>query len=155
MLRSRQVAERKANNEENKLNEKITKLENVNIENKATIDKLNESLVEKDNKINEYSKILVENKKLLARVKLLEQKEQDSKQKITENKLKENSKIKVLENQIKQLKSENYKLHDTQNRFSKLAFNPVGTLTAVTENFNNTNKYDEDDIALYNTLIGK
>ena len=46
------------------------------------------------------------------------------------------------------------KLTEAQKRFSELSFNPVGNVTAIAENFAMNSDIDQDDIDLYNTLIG-
>ena len=154
MLRNRQVANKKVENVENQLKEKINKLEESNKQKDLEIKKLQEAKTQSDEKVNEYSKILVENKKLLKRVKDLEANELNTKNKIQESKILENKKVLSLENRIKELENTNNKLQETQDRFSKLAFNPVGTVKAVAENIN-SGEYDQDDIDLYNALTNQ
>ena len=151
MLRNRQVANKKVENVENQLKEKINKLEKSNIQKDLEIKKLQEVKTQSDEKVNEYSKILVENKKLLKRVKDLEANELNTKNKIQESKILESKKVLSLENKIRELETQNTKLQEAQDRFSKLAFNPVGTVKAVAENIN-SGEYDQDDIDLYNAL---
>ena len=44
-------------------------------------------------------------------------------------------------------------MEEAQDRFSKLAFNPIGTVTAVAENFGNGD-YSAEEIDLFNALTG-
>ena len=46
-------------------------------------------------------------------------------------------------------------MEEAEDRFSKLAFNPMGTVKIMTENFQNKDDLSKDDIALFNALIGK
>lgn len=154
MLRNRQVANKKVENVENQLKEKINKLEESNTQKDLEIKKLQEAKTQSDEKVNEYSKILVENKKLLKRVKDLEANELNTKNKIQESKILESKKVLSLENKIRELETQNTKLQEAQDRFSKLAFNPVGTVKAVAENIN-SGEYDQDDIDLYNALTNQ
>ena len=151
MLRNRQVANKKVENVENKLKEQITKLEESNAQKDNEIKKLQEAKIKSEEKVNEYSKILVENKKLLQKVKDLEENATNTKNKIQESKILESKKVLSLENKIRELETQNTKLQEAQDRFSKLSFNPVGTMKAVAENFD-TGDYDQDDIDLYNAL---
>lgn len=151
MLRNRKVANLKTENIETQLKEQITKLQESNTQKDTEIASLKEAKIQSDKKVDEYSKILVENKKLLNKVKELEANAIENKNKLQESKILENKKILTLENKIKELETKNSKLQETQERFSKLSFNPVGTMKAVAENFN-TGEYDQDDIDLYNAL---
>lgn len=151
MLRNRKVANLKTENIETQLKEQITKLQESNTQKDTEIASLKEAKIQSDKKVDEYSKILVENKKLLNKVKELEANAIENKNKLQESKILENKKILTLENKIKELETKNSKLQETQERFSKLSFNPVGTMKAVAENFN-TSEYDQDDIDLYNAL---
>ena len=45
-------------------------------------------------------------------------------------------------------------MEEAQDRFSKLSFNPIGTVKAVAENFNNGD-LSQDDLDLFNALTGK
>lgn len=153
LLQSNQVANKKVENIENKLKEQITKLEESNKLKDTQITKLQEANRHNETKVNEYSKILVENKKLLDRVKILEQKDITNQNKLEENKKLENNEILKLKNRLAELETTNSKLQEAQNRFSKLSFNPIGTVTAIAENFNDSDM-DPEDLALYNALIG-
>ena len=64
-------------------------------------------------------------------------------------------KIKELEMQIRDLQRKNNKMVEAQDRFSKLSFNPVGTVKAIAENFQQDNDFDAEDIELFNALTGK
>ena len=57
-------------------------------------------------------------------------------------------------NRIKELVTKNTKLQETQERFLKLSFNPVGTMKAVAENLNSA-EMDQDDIDLFNALTNQ
>ena len=154
MLRNRQVANKKVENIENQLKEQINKLTESNSQKDIEIQKLQEAKSQSEAKVSEYSKILVENKKLLQRVKTLQESNEATKTKIQESKILEDKKILTLENKIKELETKNTKLQETQERFSKLSFNPVGTMKAVAENFNTT-EMDQDDIDLFNVLTNQ
>ena len=67
MLRNRQVANLKTENETRKLQEEITKLTESNNAKDTQISKLKALNEKSEQRVNEYSKILVENKKLLDR----------------------------------------------------------------------------------------
>lgn len=159
--RNRQVAELKMKNEAKKLNDEIAKLTESNASKDTQIEKLRKLNEKNEQKVNEYSKILVENKKLLDRVHKLEENNKSlqesietSKNKLQESKILENKKVLELENKVKQLETEKSKMVEAQDRFSKLAFNPIGTVKAVAENFKQ-GEYDQDDIDLFNALTGK
>ena len=159
--RNRQVAELKMKNEAKKLNDEIAKLTESNASKDTQIEKLRKLNEKNEQKVNEYSKILVENKKLLDRVHKLEENNKSlqesietSKNKLQESKILENKKITELENKVRQLEAEKSKMVEAQDRFSKLAFNPIGTVKAVAENFKQ-GEYDQDDIDLFNALTGK
>ena len=77
-----------------------------------------------------------------------------SQNKLQESKILENKKITELQKQIQDLQSKNTKMEEAQDRFSKLAFNPIGTVKAVAENFNN-GEYDAEDLELFNALTNK
>ena len=159
--RNRQVAELKMKNETKKLNDEIAKLTESNASKDTQIEKLRKLNEKNEQKVNEYSKILVENKKLLDRVHKLEENNKSlqesietSKNKLQESKILENKKVLELENKVKQLETEKSKMVEAQDRFSKLSFNPIGTVKAVAENFKQ-GEYDQDDIDLFNALTGK
>ena len=155
LLRNRHIADLKLKNETKTYKAEIDKLnESLELKDKQ-ITKLTEAKAESDRKINEYSKILKENKKLLDEVKQLRESEKKSQVKLQENKLTESKKIKELEEQIKMLQRQNNKMVEAQDRFSKLSFNPVGTVKAIAENFQQNSDFDEEDIELFNALTGK
>ena len=81
----------------------------------------------------------------------LENAKKEHQEKLTESKLQEAKKIKALEQEIAELKANATKMEEAQARFSKLAFDPVGTVKAVAENFS-TNDFDEEDVELFNAL---
>ena len=76
-----------------------------------------------------------------------------SQTKLTESKLQETKKIRELEAKVNALTEANRKMEETQDRFAKMSFDPLGTVKAVAENFN-TGDYDQDDIDLFNMLTG-
>ena len=155
LLRNRHIATMKLENEAKTYKAEINKLnESLELKDKE-INKLTEAKAESDRKVNEYSKILKENKKLLDEVKQLRASEKTSQTKLEESKLEESKKIKELEMQIKDLQRKNSKMVEAQDRFSKLSFNPVGTVKALAENFQQNNDFDEEDVALFNALTGK
>ena len=119
----------------------------------SKIDKLIESNKMKQDKINTYAKVMLENKALKEKVLKLESAQKANQAKLTESKLQETKKIRALENKVKELENANAKMEEARERFSKLAFDPVGTVKAVAENFN-TGDYNQEDIDLYNALIG-
>ena len=148
-------------------------LTQVKTENESHLEKIN-GLVESNKKmadrIIKASKMNVKYRALQEKYKALEQKLNDNTQKLTESNnsarqnnnklLKENrlkdTKIKELEENIANLTAENTKLIEAQNRFSKLPFNPAGTCKAIYESTqeNNAMEMDEEDMELYNALIG-
>lgn len=101
------------------------------------------------------SKILSENESLKKKIESLEADKVASAKKLTESKLLESNRIKELEAQVKALQENKAKMEEAEDRFSKLAFNPMGTVKVMTENFQNKEDLSKDDIALFNALIGK
>lgn len=153
LLKSRQVSNKKAELNNNKLNSQIAELtESVNAK-QVKIDKLIESNKIKQDKINKYAKVIVENKELKEKVLKLENAQKQHQAKLTESKLQETKKIRALEARVRELEANNAKMEEAQARFSKLSFDPVGTMKAVAENFN-TGDFDQEDIELYNALTG-
>ena len=155
LLRNRHISNMKLENEAKTYKAEINKLnESLELKDKQ-ITKLTEAKAESDRKVNEYSKILTENKRLLDEVKQLKANAQVSQTKLQESKLQESKKIKELEMQIRDLQRKNNKMVEAQDRFSKLSFNPVGTVKAIAENFQQDNDFDAEDIELFNALTGK
>lgn len=153
LLKSRQVSNKKAELNNDKLNSQIAELtESVNAK-QVKIDKLIESNKIKQDKINKYAKVIVENKELKEKVLKLENAQKQHQAKLTESKLQETKKIRALEARVRELEANNAKMEEAQARFSKLSFDPVGTMKAVAENFN-TGDFDQEDIELYNALTG-
>lgn len=101
------------------------------------------------------SKVLAENETLKKKIESLEADKVASAKKLTESKLIESNKIKALEAEIKALKENKAEYEEAEDRFSKLAFNPIGTVKALTENFGNRDELTEDEKNLFNALIGK
>ena len=161
LLRNRQVAEKKTENLNRQNAEKVQALEESLKVKEEELSKITEAKAESDRKVNEYSKILIENKKLLDKMKVLEESNRKlqesnklSQNKLQESKILENKKITELQKQIQDLQSKNTKMEEAQDRFSKLAFNPIGTVKAVAGNFNN-GEYDAEDLELFNALTNK
>ena len=153
LLKSRQVSNKKAELNNDKLNSQIAELtESVNAK-QVKIDKLIESNKIKQDKINKYARVIVENKELKEKVLKLENAQKQHQAKLTESKLQETKKIRALEAKVRELEANNAKMEEAQARFSKLSFDPVGTMKAVAENFN-TGDFDQEDIELYNALTG-
>lgn len=101
------------------------------------------------------SKVLTENESLKKKIESLEAEKALSAKKLTESKLLESNKIKELEAKIKYLEENKSRMEEAEDRFSKLAFNPMGTVKVMTENFQNKEDLSKEDIALFNALIGK
>lgn len=101
------------------------------------------------------SKVLAENETLKKKIESLEADKVASAKRLTESKLIESNKIKALEAEIKALKENKAEYEEAEDRFSKLAFNPIGTVKALTENFGNRDELTEDEKNLFNALIGK
>lgn len=100
------------------------------------------------------SKVLTENESLKKKIESLEAEKALSAKKLTESKLLESKKIKELEAKIKYLEENKSRMEEAEDRFSKLAFNPMGTVKVMTENFQNKEDLSKEDIALFNALIG-
>ena len=75
----------------------------------------------KQDKINTYAKLMLENKALKEKVLKLESAQKANQAKLTESKLQETKKIRALENKVKELENANAKMEEAQKRFSKLA----------------------------------
>lgn len=160
LLRARQIANRKVENVETtnssklaELNESLNSKDTIIAEKQAKIDKLIESNKDKQSKLNVYARVLVENKRLKEENTKLQEASKQHQAKLTESKLQETKKIRALEEQVKSLKESNAKMIEAQDRFSKMSFDPLGTMKAVAENFS-TGEYDQEDIDLFNALTG-
>lgn len=123
---------------------KIKVLESQNTQLAEINTKLTES-------VNENSKIILESKtkqqELEQKVKRLESKQVEYSRILTENK-KSSSRVAELE-------AENKSLKETKDRFAKLSFNPLGTMSLKKESRSTTNDMSQDDIDLFNALINK
>ena len=115
---------------------------------------LAKSNAELSKNLEDYSKIILENKQLteqlnnLNKNKLIESKKIEQEKSLQENKIKElQQKITLLEQQAK-------KTENIEDRFSKLAFDPIGNIKVVAENFKR-NDLSQEDIDLYNALTNK
>ena len=153
LLRVRQISNRKVENAQNSYKDKIKELSDNIAEKDTKIKDLVESNNEKQIRLNKFAKVIAENKKLKDENIKLQEGLKLNQTKLTESKLQETKKIRELEAQVKSLTEANQKMTETQDRFSKMAFDPLGTVKAVAENFG-TGDYDEDDIALFNMLTG-
>lgn len=154
LLKSRQVVNNKIAINNEKYTEKINNL-NESLKAKQTkINTLVESNKCKQEKLDRYASILEENKALKDKVLKLENAQKTHQAKLTESKLIEAKRIKALEARIKELENNNSKMEEAQERFSKLAFDPIGTVKAVTENFAQ-GEYSQEDVDLFNALTGQ
>lgn len=136
-------------NSNNKLldeNAKLTtKYNNLMESNKKLMQSISNDATNKNN-------LLEENKQLKAKVIELENLQKAQAKKLTESKLQEQSTIAKLEAQVKELTESKAKMEEANQNFARLSFNPIGTVKAVAENFK-SDEYNEEDLALYNTLI--
>lgn len=154
MLRARQVNNKKYEGLKAVMEDETNKLnENLAIKDEE-ISKLTESNNNMKAELDNANKVLEENKQLKEQIKLLEAKALENNKKLTESKLQESNKIKALENRINALEQEKQKMEEAQDRFSKLSFNPIGTVKAIAENFNQGD-FSQEDIELFNALTNK
>lgn len=165
---------------ENKLSENKQLVESKDITSKdleKEVESLKQQLQEKEttymnrlNKLMETNKILseklsnnrkeIENKdkentELKSKVKQLENKQLSVNKTLVESKKLSEAQSKQWAQKVQSLEEQNKKLTEAQDRFSKLAFNPIGTVEALAENFNNTDGYSQEDIELYNALVNR
>lgn len=160
LLRAKQIANRKVENaqithnkEVEALKEALAERDKQLAERDTKINNLVESNKSKQEKLNKCAKVIFENKKLKAENLKLTEANKTSQTKLTESKLQETKKIRELEAKVSALTEANRKMEETQDRFAKMSFDPLGTVKAVAENFN-TGDYDQDDIDLFNMLTG-
>lgn len=153
LLKLKEVHSRKLENIDNIHKEELAKLEEAKDQAEAKFNKLIEANKELTKNIESSSKIILENAQLKKQIESLEQEKQINMAKLTESKKAENNEIMTLKKQIKQLQESNQKMIEAEDRFSKLAFNPIGSVKAVAENFETD--YSNDEIDLFNALIGK
>lgn len=137
------IINKKVEDLQSKLNAELSKNES-----------LAKSNAELSKNLEDYSKIILENKQLteqlnnLNKNKLIESKKIEQEKSLQENKIKElQQKITLLEQQAK-------KTENIEDRFSKLAFDPIGNIKVVAENFKR-NDLSQEDIDLYNALTNK
>lgn len=137
------IINKKVEDLQSKLNAELSKNES-----------LAKSNAELSKNLEDYSKIILENKQLteqlnnLNKNKLIESKKIEQEKSLQENKIKElQQKIALLEQQAK-------KTENIEDRFSKLAFDPIGNIKVVAENFKR-NDLSQEDIDLYNALTNK
>lgn len=133
--------------------EEIAKLTEAKAEVDAKFAKLLESNKELSKNLESSSKILIENQELKKKVEALELEKANSAKKLTESKIAQSNRIAELEAQVKSLTESKIKMEEAEDRLSKLAFNPIGTVKAVAENFNN-GTMSQDEIDLFNALTG-
>lgn len=153
LLKLKEVHSRKLENLDNIHKEELVKLEEAKNQAEAKFNKLIEANKELTKNIESSSKIILENAQLKKQIESLEQEKQINIAKLTESKKAENNEIIALKKQIKQLQESNQKMVEAEDRFSKLAFNPIGSVKAVAENFETD--YSNEEIDLFNALIGK
>ena len=134
--------------------EEIEKLEEAKTMSEDKFNRLLESNKELSKNIESSSKILIENQELKQKVESLEADKQNNAKKLTESKQAEARKVLELEKQIKELTESKAKMEEAESRFSKLAFNPIGTVKAVAENFG-TGDYSQDEIDLFKALTNQ
>lgn len=169
LLKQRKINEMKVENIEKQYKEKIAKLEESNEFMKTQYNNILEENKKLTKNEEDFRKIILENKnsnvtltkqveELTEQVNKYKDTEITYKNKLEENKTAETNKIVELTKQVKtlqkQLNESNAKMVESQNRFSKLAFNPIGTVTAVAENFVNPD-LTQEDIDLINAISGK
>ena len=128
--------ESKINNEDSRSKRLITENQKIS----KSIISTTKTLEENINK----NKILEENNKKLEKSnkELLSLKEQYEKT------------ITNLQEEIKTLKTETLKAKDIEKKYSKLSFDPIGTVKVLHENINKE-EYSEEDLALFNILTNK
>lgn len=145
------------------------KIENLEIKHQEEIAKLNEALETSNSKYNNLlesnkqlaknlesnASLLKENKELQHKLDEMIQKEQISKKSLQESKILERNKISTLENKIKELENNLKQKENLEERFSKLAFTPMGTVKAMQENFNQNEDLTDEDRALFGVLTHK
>lgn len=105
--------------------------------------------------------VLNENKELQNKINTLEQDKITTTNKLTESKTIQTNQINMLKQQIDNLtnklnvcEQEKVKIQEANDKFSKLSFNPIGTVTMISQNINN-NAYSTEDIELFNALTNK
>lgn len=153
LTKLREVQARKLEHMETLHKEEIAKLEESNKTIEVKFNNLLESNKELSKNLESHSKILIENQELKKKIEALELDKEISAKKLTESKTAQSNRIAELEAQVKSLTENKTKMEEAQDRFSKLAFNPIGTVTAVAENFGNGD-YSAEEIDLFNALTG-
>ena len=143
LMNALKIVNKKVEDLQSRLNTELSKNES-----------LAKSNAELSKNLEDYSKIILENKQLteqlnnLNKNKLIESKKIEQEKSLQENKIKElQQKITLLEQQAK-------KTENIEDRFSKLAFDPIGNIKVVAENFKR-NDLSQEDIDLYNALTNK
>lgn len=154
IIKMKKINEAKVKNIEAKYNEEITKLQDEINKKETEINTLLEANKKLSKNLDTTSKILSENKNLKMQVQQLQNEKTSANVKLQENKTLEDNKIKQLEAKIKQLEEENKDSKTLEERFSKLAFSPLGTVKAIKENFDSPG-YSQEDQDLFNILTNK
>lgn len=146
------INNRKVENLEKQYKDKVAKLTEslTNIEGKYA--KLLEANNELSKNLAGHSKILLENSQLKAQVKLLKENINNNKVKLQESKQANDAEISKLKSRIKELEDNTRKMQESEERFSKLSFNPISNLKLVREGQNLDDEYDEEDKQLFNIL---
>ena len=154
MNKLKEVHNRKIEKIEKDYTEQITKLTESNKLNESKFSKLLQVNKEITKSLEDSSKIILENEQLKRKIETLEKEKIENNKKLTENKNRELNKIKELEKQIKELKESKILMEEAEDRFSQLAFNPIGTVKALTENLNNE-VYSDEEVNLFNALTNQ
>ena len=136
-LKEAQKEKEDLNNQIKTLNENISNLKNTN--------KQLSNVVEQNSKVIKENKETV--KQLENKIKIMENKNKVTTNKLTESKKLQETKIKELEETVKQLQEQ-------KERFSRLSFNPLGTVQAIAENYK-TESYSEEELNLLDILANK
>lgn len=153
LAKLKEVQTRKLENLETIHQEQISKLEEEKEKTETKFNHLMESNKQLSKNLESQSKILSENQELKKQVESLQLEKDKTINKLTESKLHEANEIKALKAQVKELTENKAKMEEAEDRFTKLAFNPIGTVKAVAENFNSD--LSDEDLDLYNALINR
>lgn len=177
LLKQRKINDRKLENIQLQHKEEITKLEESkkSLQSKLEESKLKVNKVLEENKklissVNNEKKLVLENKsntvklentikELTKKVETLEAEKVNANKKLEESKKVESDRVKTLTKQVeslkKQLEESRTEILESQDRFSKLAFDPIGNVKVIAENFQNGNGYTQEDLDLINAISGK
>ena len=148
--------------QENSFNKNLNNIKDkYNNDIKALKEDYDKQLLEKDNKLkrilNENQKIsknALHSSKILTESNNRSEKLEESNKQLLLLKEQYEKTIESLKLEIADLKQENEEARDIEKRFSKLAFDPIGTVKVMPENFNEMD-YNDEDKALYQILTNK